>query len=124
MSKRKTSLHVRLPPYASPRLRWRRSIQRAAIQAQQESLVRYRPEDKLALTVTLYFDRLAVGWHDVDNRLKDVMDALQGRIGGPKVHRPITPIIPNDRQVYQVTVTKAPTPPQAHSRGHVWIRRA
>jgi hypothetical protein len=33
--------------------------------------------------------------HDVDNRLNDVLDALQGRMGGSKAVRKFEPIILN-----------------------------
>ena len=40
------------------------------------------PEDKLELIVILYMNQDPLRWQDVDNRLKDIMDALQGRAGG------------------------------------------
>lgn len=123
MSKAKRSLHFRLPPYRTPRLAWRREIHAAVIEAQEEAGVRYASGDRLTLKVKLYFDRTATGWHDVDNRLKDVMDALQGRVGGSKAVRPQRPAIPNDNQVYRVTVEKSVAPGQSHLRGHVWIQR-
>ena len=64
----------------------------------------------------------AVRFHDVDNRLKDVMDALQGRAGGPKSRRPLPPIVPNDRQVRRVVVEKMVAPKQSGGSGHLTIR--
>ncbi len=34
------------------------------------------------MRIALYFDRTKIGRIDVDNRAKDVMDALQGLTGG------------------------------------------
>ena len=85
--------------------------------------VTYRSDDKLAVALVLYFDRVAIRFHDVDNRLKDVLDALQGRMGGPKAVRRHQPLIPNDSQVFRVTVTKMPPPPQSHDLGHVTIAK-
>jgi len=48
--------------------------------------------------------------HDVDNRLKDILDALQGRFGGPKSRHPKYRLIKDDRQVSRVVVEKQPVP--------------
>jgi Holliday junction resolvase RusA-like endonuclease len=101
MAKRKFKIHFRIPPYATPRNDWRRLIYNAARKEMETGRVTYRKDDRLAVTLVLYFPR-AIGFHDVDNRLKDVLDALQGRMG--KVTR--RPLIPNDKQVYRVAVTK------------------
>jgi hypothetical protein len=85
--------------------------------------VTYRSDDRLAVVLVLYFDSLAIGFHDVDNRLKDVLDALQGRMGGPKAVRRHQPLIPNDSQVFRVAVTKILPPPQSHGLGHVTITK-
>ena len=57
------------------------------------------------------------------SRLKDIMDALQGRADGSKKIRPWPPIIPNDKQIYRVTVEKALAPKQSKGLGHVLITR-
>jgi hypothetical protein len=106
MPKRRLTLKVELPPYRSPRILWRKQIHERACQAVQRRHVRYVEDDKLDLFVRLRLSSIALGLHDVDNRIKDVMDALQGRLGGSKKVRPRTPIIPNDRQIYRVTVEK------------------
>ena len=85
--------------------------------------VSYRRNDRLAVALVLYFDGAAIGFHDVDNRLKDVLDALQGRMGGPKAVRRNQPLIPNDSQVFRVAVTKMLPPPQSHGLGHVTITK-
>jgi hypothetical protein len=89
----------------------------------QRGQVTYRKEDKLAVSVVLYFDRVAIGFHDVDNRLKDVLDALQGRMGGSKAVREHQPLIPNDSQIFRVVVTKMLPLPQSKSLGHVTITK-
>lgn len=75
------------------------------------------------MALVLYFDGVAIGFHDVDNRLKDILDALQGRMGGPKAARRYQPLIPNDSQIFRVTITKKLPPPQSHGLGHVTIAR-
>ena len=61
--------------------------------------------------------------HDVDNRLKDIMDALQGRAGGKKGSGSLVPIIPNDRQVFKVTIEKMPPPKQSLGLGHLTVKK-
>jgi hypothetical protein len=89
----------------------------------QARRVAYESHDLLAVSLVFYLDDLALGIHDVDNRLKDVLDALQGRMGGPKSARQYEPLIPNDKQIYRVTVSKMSPPPQSHGLGHVTISR-
>ncbi len=47
-----------------------------------------------------------VGFHDLDNLLKQIFDALQGRLGGPKGSGPRPQIIANDSQIFRVTMEK------------------
>jgi len=65
--------------------------------------------------------RLAI--HDLDNRLKDIMDALQGRAGGSKAQPTLSPVIPNDRQIYRVIIEKKEPPQQSRGLGHLIIRK-
>ncbi len=56
-------------------------------------------------------------FHDVDNRLKDVLDALQGRVGGTKAKKgQLPPLVPNDHQIFTAVITKA-VPPSGASEG-------
>jgi Holliday junction resolvase RusA-like endonuclease len=88
MPKRPLKLTIRIPNYAAPRNRWRKAIHRAVAEQQKNTLVKYEPDDKLEIVLWLYFDKeRATLIHDVDNRLKDCLDALQGRVGGPKGER-------------------------------------
>ena len=123
MAKRPLRLAVRIPPYQSPRNSWRRAIQAAALDSQRRGGIRYRSGDQLEVRVRLYMEGSALTSNDVDNRLKDVLDALQGRAGGSKRRPSMRPIIPNDRQVYRVIVEKGPPPKQSGGLGHLVIRR-
>lgn len=82
----------------------------------------YTPSDKLELKVVLYLKDNALFVHDVDNRLKDIMDALQGRAGGKKGRSKLNPIIPNDNQIFRVTIEKMAPPKQSLSMGHLVVR--
>jgi len=126
MAKRPLKLKIRIPEYEAPRNTWREAIHRAVTEAQNRTPVAYGPDDKLEVTLKLYFtNRRAAEIHDVDNRLKDCLDALQGRVGGTKtkVRRALEAIVPNDRQIWRVIVEKALAPKQARGRGHLTIRR-
>ncbi len=51
------------------------------------------------------------------------MDALQGRAGGSKSKRHLAPVIPDDHQVFRVTIEKMLPPGQSHGMGHLEIRK-
>jgi hypothetical protein len=121
MAKRRQSIRIRLPKYEGNRLKWREAIHAELHQASRD--VDIREDDLLELIVTLYFDNIAVRWHDVDNRLKDIMDALQGRLGGPKKTKPRDPIIPNDNQVYRVDIAKFVAPQQSLGKGLLIVKK-
>jgi Holliday junction resolvase RusA-like endonuclease len=114
-------LKFRLPEYESPRNTWRRKIYEAALEAVKKQGVSYPEDAKLSVEVRLYLRGRALEIHDVDNRLKDILDALQGRMGGSKAVRKFVPIIQNDRQVYRVVITKSSPPGQSHGLGHVLV---
>ena len=78
MPKRRLTLSMPLPVYRHPRNAWRRQIHQAALEAKVSRRVTYLPSDKLEVHVTLNLSRSAALHHDVDNRLKDILDALQG----------------------------------------------
>lgn len=121
MAKPKQKLKFRLPEYVSPRNTWRRRIYEAALDAVKKQGVSYPEDAKLAVEVKLYLRGRALEIHDVDNRLKDILDALQGRMGGSKAVRRLVPIIHNDRQVFRVVITKSLPPKQSLGLGHVRI---
>ena len=122
MAKRRMSLRVRIPPYKHPRNFWRESIHSEVVNVANDRGVLYQPDDKLELIIMLYLDETGLRFHDVDNRLKDIMDALQGRAGGSKAKRHLIPIIQNDHQVFKVTIEKMLPPRQSHSMGHLIVR--
>lgn len=121
ISIRKKAIKIRLPKYDGNRLEWRKAIHRELIKASDN--IDIREQDRIELIVTLYFDSSAIHWHDVDNRLKDIMDALQGRLGGPKSITPRRAILLNDNQVYRVIIEKVIAPKQSLGRGHLLIKK-
>lgn len=123
MPKRRLTLHVRLPVYHPPRIAWRREIHRVVEERARASGVRYEPGDELEVEVRLYLPSSAARFHDVDNRLKDIMDALQGRAGGPKSEHPLHPIVPNDRQIRRVVIEKSVGPKQGLGLGHLVVKK-
>jgi hypothetical protein len=78
MPKRCLTLKVRLPAYQTPRNAWRREIYRVVAERLRKSKVSYQENDRLEIQVRLYLCEMALRFHDVDNRLKDIMDALKG----------------------------------------------
>jgi len=123
MPKRRLTLSVPLPQYRHPRNEWRRLIHQAARDAQAARNVQYLPSDKLEVHVTLNLSPSAALHHDVDNRLKDILDALQGRAGGSKALHSLQPIVPNDRQIYRVSIEKSPRTDRKRPRGTITIRK-
>jgi len=129
MAKAHKTLTVRLPAYpreknsgiSTRRLEWRSLILRA-VRKQNRNGIKYQKVEPLELHVRLYLGKSALTMHDLDNRLKDIMDALQGRIGGSKARKPRNPIIPNDSQVWRILAEKGAPPPQSHGLGHLTIR--
>jgi len=121
MPKQRKKLKFRLPKYSPPRNEWRRKIHAAAKSAQDEAGVQYSPSDPLSVSIRLYMLGAELAANDVDNRMKDVFDALQGRAGGPKAKRTLTPIIPNDKQIFRVEMEKTYPPKQSLGLGHVVI---
>lgn len=123
MAKRKTKLAIRIPPYQSPRNTWRHKIHQIVSLEAERAEVSYRSTDKLQLKVRLYLKDGALFSHDLDNRLKDIMDALQGRAGGSKKVRTLSAIIPNDRQVFRIVLEKLLPPKQSKGYGHLLITK-
>ena len=123
MAKRPLKLTLRIPPYERPRNVWRKKLHHVILQRQRKSPVRYKETDKLEVEVRLFIKGTALTMHDIDNRLKDILDALQGRAGGPKKRRTLVPIIPNDRQIYRVIMEKGQPPWQSEGFGHLTVRK-
>lgn len=123
MAKSRKVLTIRLPEYIAPRNEWRRLIQWRFLDAQKRRGVAYTASDRLEVRIRLYFRDKALFTHDVDNRVKDICDALQGRVGGPKRVRPMNPVVPNDNQIWRISAEKNPAPRQSRGLGHVTVRR-
>lgn len=80
--------------------------------------------DLVELDVRLFFPSTQIRFHDLDNRLKDIMDALQGHLqGSGKKRRGAAVLLPNDSQVMRVVIEKGLPPKQSRGLGHVMIRR-
>ncbi len=122
MPKARTKLVVELPAYpdkgsgkgtVKPGMGWRLDVYKRIRKAAREAGVHTYPEDSLVeceLRLALSAPRLNV--QDVDNLLKHVFDAMQGRLGGPKVKKQPWQLLPNDYQIRRVTVEKVVTPPR------------
>jgi Holliday junction resolvase RusA-like endonuclease len=124
LSKRQLKLLVRLPEYQYPRNAWRIAIHKAVTKKLKETNVSYTTDDKLELIIRLYFDKTKLSFVDIDNRVKDIMDALQGHVGGAGKKQPLLkPIIPNDSQIYRIIAEKSLPPKQSHGLGHLIIRK-
>lgn len=105
MRKRRFKLTARIPNFMSDSVAWRKAIYAAVTKAQRRAGVRYSKTDKLEVEVRFHLKGHQLTKLDLDNRLKQVGDALQGFMhdkgaGGLK------PIIPNDNQVYRLTAEK------------------
>ena len=60
--------------------------------------------------------------HDLDNPLKDIFDALQGRLGGPKGGPRKQHLIGNDNQIQRVSMEKRLVPDNQAPQIHIVIR--
>ena len=74
---------------------WRRAINAAVAKTRAESGVRYEPTDKVEVHITFLLTGRKLSILDVDNRLKDVFDSLQGFIGDKGKRKELEAIIPN-----------------------------
>jgi len=125
MAKTRRSITVHLPRYRRDREQWRRDILDCVLEKQQDRSVQYSSEDTFEVTVLLYLGtkkkqkRFSI--HDVDNRLKDILDALQGRLGRSRSSRRL---IDNDNRVLRVVIEKRlhPKNPKIKSGGWLKIR--
>jgi hypothetical protein len=125
MAKPQMKLKMRLPAYHRPRNQWRREIHRVVAQGLRRAGIRYGERDRFEIAIRLYFTDDKLKLVDIDNRVKDVLDALQGHVGGAgKKQRMVKPLIPNDNQIFRIVAEKCLPPWQSdHGRGHLTIRR-
>jgi hypothetical protein len=112
VAKRRFSITVRLPAYARPRNEWRRRVHAAVLEALARRGVGYSDADRLELRLSLALEGRPLAVHAIDDRVKDVIDALGGRIAGPRSTRRIAPILEDD-QIARIVLENA----ARHSRG-------
>lgn len=106
-------LRMILPQYATTAAEWKRSIHAAAMTATADQGVRFLDGEPLEVDIILYM-RGGLARRDVDNRVKHVLDALQGRLGkGCKVPG----LFRDDNQVFRIVAEKRRLPedlPKSH----------
>jgi hypothetical protein len=93
VAKRRFTISATLAAYAPPRNEWRRKVHAAVLEAQTFRGVGYRESDQLELRVSIFLPSRPLDLHDVDERIKDISDALEGRIAGRRSRRRIAPIV-------------------------------
>ena len=103
---RRFSITVPLPAYARPRNEWRRRVHGAVLDVQTRRGVGYRDNDQLEVRISLPLGDRSLDIHEIDERVKDVIDALEGRIAGPRSRRRIAPIIADADQVRRIVLEK------------------
>jgi len=89
---------------------WRRAIHAAIVAEQDKTRARYSDTDKLEVQIRFHLQNPKLTILDLDNRLKDVFDALQGFIGEKGKSGALRRIIPNDNQIYRVVAEKCLAP--------------
>jgi len=65
----------------------------AVLEAKTFRGVGYRESDQLELRLSLFLGQRDLDVHDTDEHVKDVVDALEGRIAGRRSRRRIAPIV-------------------------------
>jgi hypothetical protein len=121
MAKRRFSITVQLPAYARPRNEWRRKVHTAVLEAQTRRGVGYQDADRLEIRISLALES-ALDIHEIDERIKDVVDALGGRIAGPRSRRRIAPIVTDD-QIRRIVLERAPRRGRGRTLGELAISR-
>ncbi len=122
MAKRRFTIGATLPAYAPPRNEWRRRVHAAVLEAQTFRGVGYRESDRLELRISLYLGQRGLDVHETDERVKDIVDALEGRIAGRRSRRRIAPIVTSG-QVLRVILEKDTRVPRGRPLGQLTISR-
>lgn len=122
MAKRRFSITVQLPGYARPRNEWRRRVHSAVLEALTSRGVGYHDADRLELRIALALESRPLAIHAIDERIKDVVDALGGRIGGPRSRRRIAPVVA-DEQIQRIVLEKAARRGRGRTLGELAISR-
>lgn len=122
MAKRRFTISAMLPAYAPPRNEWRRRIHSAVLYAQTFRGVGYRESDQLELRLAIFLGQRDLDLHDTDERVKDVIDALEGRIAGRRSRRRIAPIV-SSGQIRRVILEKDTRALRGRPFAHLTIAR-
>lgn len=120
---RRFSITVPLPAYTRPRNEWRRRVHGAVLDVQTRRGVGYRESDQLEIRISLALGDRPLDVHEIDERVKDLIDALEGRIAGPRSRRRIAPIVPSSDQIRRIVLEKEPRRAQRRALGELAISR-
>lgn len=112
-----------LADFETDRKGWRIAIHKQVDLINRKHSGAYSIEDKLEVLVRLHLQEPQLTKLDLDNRAQDILDALQGMIGEKGKSGKLKPVIPNDRQIYKLTLEKR-KPPKANptAKGSIEIR--
>jgi Holliday junction resolvase RusA-like endonuclease len=110
-------------PY-SRRLHWRYRINKALRAEQLASGFTFAPDDRVEVAVYMRLRKGHLAMQDLDNLLKDIFDAIQGRVGKPRIGwgTPIR-LLQNDNQIYRVIMEKSLATEVQRPGGTLRIRR-
>jgi len=122
VAKRRFTITATLPAYAPPRNEWRRRVHAAVLEAQTFRGVGYRESDRLEMRVTLHLGQRTLDVHEIDERVKDIVDALEGRIAGRRSRRHIAPIV-SSGQIQRIILEKDARIPRGRPLGLLSISR-
>ena len=122
MAKRRFSIVAQLPAYARPRNEWRRRVHATVLEALARRGVGYRGADQLEVRIALALGARPLSLHAIDERVKDVIDALGGRIAGPRSVRRIAPIVEDD-QIARIVLERSVRRTRGRALGELAISR-
>jgi hypothetical protein len=84
--------------------------------------VGYQDADRLEIRISLALDGRPLDVHEIDERVKDIVDALGGRIAGPRSRRRIAPIV-SDGQIRRIVLERASRRGRGRALGELAISR-
>lgn len=129
-------LHIELPPYPAkgslpkatedprPKIRWRRDIHSRVLSAKKSHGFEIARDEPLAVEATILLSEPQFKAIDVDNLLKDALDALQGRLAGEsKGTQRHKRVLVNDHQIVRVSVEKLMREPESDHGGIILLKR-
>lgn len=103
MAKRRLKVVAKIQNYLVDEVKWKRAIYNAVTKAQRDAGVIYSSDDKLEVEICFNLAGHKLTKLDIDNRLKQVGDALQcfindkGKLSNGRRRKPI---VPNDNQIW------------------------